>query len=91
MGLLVGCGAWAVVAISISFLPAGRWWTDLAVVIGVYVGLFLVIANITGKTKLGFLIAGTVVWMLVLNRVGWGNGYAFGVVLIALGLLSLIN
>lgn len=67
------------------------WWSEVVLVITVWLANLLIWRWITGFKKWGWLIATILTGLLLLNRFDLLNGITIGITLIIAGLISLIN
>lgn len=77
-------------AIIVKF-PPDKWWVEAGVIGLVWTGLFIIGAWIGQRKKWGVILATGIVSLLILERFRTLNLWTWGIFIIILGLISLIN
>ncbi|MEK9200722.1 MAG: hypothetical protein AAB909_01975 [Patescibacteria group bacterium] len=91
VGLCIAAVVFVVSLILIFKLPPGNMWVETGVMILVAIWIFFLSAWICKSKKWGGVVTLAILYLLIMNRIGYLNWISFGVLLVLVGLISLVN
>lgn len=75
----------------VVMIPPNNIWVEVVAVLLFAIWMFLVASWIAKNKRWGGVVTIATLYLLIMNRIGYLNWISFGVLLVLVGLISLIN